>query len=589
MAVYYIAIAIAALFSVPTHARVVVHPKAVPNSYQNTKTYNAQKIKKKQFVNQVIQNHSSAYVKQTGFHGQLSTVSFRGLSAAHTLVLLDGIPLNGSSDGLFDFSILQSKSIDSVKITPGSSSVLHGPYATGGVLELTSHQAVKNQKTLQAEGGSFHTLNGYAGLDRVYDCGNYTVYTEGYRTDGLPKQEDTRILGERNKASNGGGGAYLNHHFRKTDLSVFFKGTASNLKYDANTSNIPPKPQDKQYRSITLMGTKLTGDSHNYQGHHELLMARFNDYRNYGGNSFTDPTRHYGTYNFTYYGLKNGESHFVFTGDHESLKQANLFKKERVTIGTAASHNHLILQNLFIDLGVRNDHLKRYKNHQTYSSGIRYRLNRATFFISYRTGFRPPTLNNLYQENGFVEANRNLNPEKSGSTEMGVKLNLTNYKLQLSYYQSLVKNMLVTTQQDNKKYKTYNVQGNTRIDGIDVQQSLIIDDTLDLSLGYSFINFDRLEPGVASEIPRHKINGSINWKISEKWESEISGQWVGNRKSGSTLLRNYTVVNFNLTHHLNASSFVYLKINNLFDERYTAVKGYRSPRQEVYVGTILTF
>jgi len=106
MAIYSIAIAIAVLCFVPTQAHVVVHPKTVPNSYENTKTIQSQDIKKRQFLSQTIQKNSAAYVQQTGFQGQLSTVSFRGLPATHTLVLLDGIPLNGSSSGLFDFSIL---------------------------------------------------------------------------------------------------------------------------------------------------------------------------------------------------------------------------------------------------------------------------------------------------------------------------------------------------------------------------------------------------------------------------------------------------------------------------------------------------
>ncbi len=594
VAIYFIAFAIAALFSVPTQARVVVHPKSVPISYENIKVIKKKEIKKKTFLSQTIQQNSSAYVKQTGFSGQLSTVSFRGLPSRHTLVLLDGVPINGSSSGIFDFSILQSKSIDSIKIIPGASSVLYGANATGGVIELTSHQAVKNQKVIQAEGGSFNTLNGYAGLDKVYDSGNYTVYTEGYRTDGLPIYENTRITGEKGKTSNGGGGAYLNHSFRKTDLSVFIKGAEANLKYDATTTNIPPKPQDNKRRNITLMGTKLTGNSKNYACHHELLMARFNDFSNNPGNSFNDHTKHFGTYNFTYHGVKNSDIHFLVSGDHDRLKQDGHFNKEIRNFGTSVLYNYMIFQNLYIDLGARNDHHKLYDNHQTYSSGISYHHEKSTVFLSYRTGFTPPNLYDLYYESSFTEPNQNLNPEKSASIETGIKTHITeNYEIHLSFYQSKTKNFIAGQQQRNGKYKSRNVRGTTRINGIDFNQIINLGQGIDFSVGYTLTNFDRSQTGVASSIPRHKINGILNWNIKDDIDSQVSARWISNRKSSlygqEVILNNYTIFDFNLTKHLSKSAQIYLKMNNIFDEKNIAVEGFRSPRREVYIGTILTF
>jgi vitamin B12 transporter len=571
------------------HAQLVVHPKSIPNSYQNNKIVKQSDIKTYQFLGNVIRKHPSAYVKQTGFHGQLSQVSFRGLPSSHTLVLLDGIPLNSSSSGLFDFSILQSKSIDFINIIPGSSSVLYGGHATGGVLELTSHQATKNQKKFQAEGGSFNTCNGYAGIDTTYKKGNYTVYTEGYRTDGLPKYEKSRIYGERGKTSNGGGGAYLNHSFRKVDVSLFLKNNSANLKYDPGL-NIPPKPQGNQYRNVSMMGTKLSGNSHQYQCQHELLVALFNDYTNYQGDSFADHTKYYNKYDLGIYAMKDGETNIHFSTDHEKLKQAGNFNKHVTNIGTAISHNHMILQNLFIDLGVRNDHHKLYKNHQTYSSGLHYKYGQSTIFVSYRTGFRPPTIYGLYFENHRVEANRTLNPEKSVSLEMGIKNRVTkNYQIHLNFYQSKTRNFIVGKLLANGKWKEENRAGTTRINGMDFIQNLILNKKLNFSLGYSLTNFDHRDTGVADGIPRHKITGSINWKISEDLQSQLSAQWISNRRSNHTILRNYTLVDFNLTKSLNASSEIYVKMNNVFDERYTAVRNFRSPRREVYIGTILIF
>ncbi len=590
MAIYFIAIAIAASFALSSQASLVVHPKCVPNSYENKKIYKKSDTRQKQFIDQVLQRNSSVYVKRTGFSGQAATVSFRGLNPTHSLILLDGVPLNNASSGLFDLSILQSKSIDSVKIIPGSASVLYGANAIGGVVDMTSHQATQNQNKIQIEGGSFNTFNGYTNLDRVYDSGNYTLYAEGNRTDGLPKYEKNRKFGERNKTSNGGGGAHLNHAFRMANLSLFLRGNESNLKYDASTVNIPSKPQNNQYRRTNLMGVKLTSDSKKYDYHHELLMARFNDYSKYSGASFSNHSKYYGSYKLTYYGEGNSDTNVLLTADNEFLKEQDNFKKDGAVIGTALSHNHMIFQNFFLDIGVRNDYHKTYKNHQTYSSGIRYKVKQSTFFISYRTGFRSPSLTDLYKQDGYYESNNNLGPEKSYSIETGVTTPVNKYyKIHLSYYRTVLKNRLLQTQQSNGKWKTHNVVNDTRIDGIDFQQTVNMNESLSFSLGYSLVNLDRQEPGVTTAIPRHKINGDLNWKITKEIESHLSVQWVGNRKSRSNNLRNYTIVDFNLAQHLSKTSQIYLKINNLFDERYIITPGYRTPRQEVYIGTILTF
>lgn len=68
-------------------------------------------------------------------------VDIRGLRTRNVLLLLDGIPLNSSFDGLFDPATLSVENIARIKLTRGASSMLYGPGGNAGVLNIITRAA----------------------------------------------------------------------------------------------------------------------------------------------------------------------------------------------------------------------------------------------------------------------------------------------------------------------------------------------------------------------------------------------------------------------------------------------------------------
>lgn len=96
-------------------------------------------------------------------------VDIRGLRTRNVLLLLDGVPLNSTFDGLFDPDALSVESIAQIKLTRGGSSLLYGPGGNAGVLEIITRGAVDTgDASLRLEGSSSDTthLRGHASFRR---------------------------------------------------------------------------------------------------------------------------------------------------------------------------------------------------------------------------------------------------------------------------------------------------------------------------------------------------------------------------------------------------------------------------------------
>jgi len=76
--------------------------------------------------------------QRSGNLGKLTDIRLRGADPRHTLVLFDGIPLNGPWLGTFDFADVSGAGLGQVEVMGGPASSLYGSGAVGGVIQLVS-------------------------------------------------------------------------------------------------------------------------------------------------------------------------------------------------------------------------------------------------------------------------------------------------------------------------------------------------------------------------------------------------------------------------------------------------------------------
>ncbi|HET7904802.1 MAG TPA: TonB-dependent receptor, partial [Candidatus Eisenbacteria bacterium] len=75
-------------------------------------------------------------VQRAGRLGKITDVRLRGADPRHTLVLFDGIPLNGPWIGSFDFADLGAGGWSQIEVMGGPASALYGSGAVGGVIQF---------------------------------------------------------------------------------------------------------------------------------------------------------------------------------------------------------------------------------------------------------------------------------------------------------------------------------------------------------------------------------------------------------------------------------------------------------------------
>jgi len=98
----------------------------------------------------VLNEHSTIFVKSYGSNG-LSSVSFRGTSAAHTMLLWNDIPINSSMNGQVDFSLIPLAFFDGVEIDFGGASLDKNAGSLGGSINLKNEVDYSNRLSISAQ------------------------------------------------------------------------------------------------------------------------------------------------------------------------------------------------------------------------------------------------------------------------------------------------------------------------------------------------------------------------------------------------------------------------------------------------------
>jgi vitamin B12 transporter len=100
------------------------------------------------------------HVTQSGSPGTVTDVTIRGSTAAQTLVMIDGVPLNDSATGSFDMSRLTTDDLDRIEVVRGAGGALYGSQAIGGVINLITQEGSGPPRfSLLSEGGNRATQN----------------------------------------------------------------------------------------------------------------------------------------------------------------------------------------------------------------------------------------------------------------------------------------------------------------------------------------------------------------------------------------------------------------------------------------------
>ena len=135
---------------------------------------------------------------RTGGKGE-PRVDLRGFRSRHVLLLLDGVPVNSTYDGMFDPSFLPVENIRDIKVTTGGSSVLYGQGALGGVINIITKRGKPGFRgSADQEFGEHIRYNGRYSLSGAGDKWDFFMSGSLYKSDGFELSHDFHRTSEEN-------------------------------------------------------------------------------------------------------------------------------------------------------------------------------------------------------------------------------------------------------------------------------------------------------------------------------------------------------------------------------------------------------
>jgi len=542
-------------------------------------------------INDVIEMIPGINLTQSGPKGQQTSLFVRGTGSNHTLVLLNGIPINDQSttQGLHDFGVDFIQSIHQIEVYTGPNAVHFGPSAIGGAINFITAVDFKNG----------FEMNGNNNKNNAAKA-NYTFLTNN---DWILNLKAGFINSETNSALVEG-----NEKDKSKNLSGNFnanKWINNNVKFRANVYSRQTKADydgsstlEKNYQGNNLMYATQFGLDRYKKNLKDYITFHFNKYnREYNENGIIDTylsnafavrgerqiqlTENFSTGFGTEYKYDWGE--FENRGSYSASTKGYIYNS-----GFFSNIGFKPYKNTIISLYARSDDHKTTGINNTHKINFTQVFNKLKIGAIHSTGLRNPSLYELYGTDNYgYSGNLKLNPEKSKSKELFAEYNfLDNFFVVLTGFRSGI--------YDHVEYKNNQYINNET--QTDLNQSGIETELIFEGKKQSFKFF-------GTSLSSKKTNGEDQLRRPEKtfgakYTKKVNNQFIGPTKlninylhygkhwdthssNWSTILMDSTdMIDLSLTKKIQGIDWS-LNINNLLNESYQRPHGYSQENRHI--------
>ena len=568
-------------------------------------------------------------------------VDIRGMRSRHVVLLLNGIPINSTSDGQFNPAIIGTDNIAKIKVSYGGSSVLYGQGALGGVINIITKKGKKGVRgsvsgEVSERGNKTGGMNVSGGTDKFDALVSASIEdSDGYRMSGgftqtVLEDGDTRNNSDKERAN-----LFANTGYTINDaLKIGFTVEESRGEFGS-----PPAAIDKT--ADPVFGKKVKyARVEDYEGSSAQFSAAYdpdspfglrawvfyNEYeeesaeydsdtystfKKKGNYHTTDTTKITGgnlqcTYDLGTMGRLTGslaseKDQFDSTGATSSKNNKPLdtpydYDYEIDMHSLALEYSLLLFSKLDIVVGYSHYWQQREQgdddNEGSALLGASYRISDQTSIrASVSRKVRFPSLSQLY---AVGEGNTTLTPEQSTNYEIGltqqlpwgIEADLAGFLIDVEDY---IEKDANGVNQNNDAY---------RFQGVELILRKPFLDTGLVKLGYSYLDSENRSAGAATDILQYRPKHKVTLACSYAWDMGLSAyagfMHVADQyyTSGALAekLDDYNLVDLKLEQRIIKDRlYGYIGATNLFDEDYEESYGFPQTGRTAYAGMKLTF
>jgi vitamin B12 transporter len=532
-------------------------------------------------LSELLRLHAGIEIGRAGGAGQQTSLFMRGTDSNHSLVMLDGVPINPGTIGNAPIQHIDPRTLERVEVVKGPASSLYGSAAIGGVINLIS----KKQK---ADGLSASIT---AGPDQSRDLGlGISHQGSGYhlgldlghfKTDGFPTRTESDIdRGHRNDSLKFTAGTRLG----AIDLGFSHWQTSGKTEY--LDFFLTPVDQDEKNSVTSLSASAQLSQrwQSSLRFNHfedEILQNQSDDFlrTRRSGLDWEHDIQLSQTQQLTagVTAAREDTASLSFgSGYAETLDTLELFVQDDLQLG----------DNRFTLAARHTDH-ETFGNAWTWNLAWGYQLRPTTRLVaSAGTAFRAPDSTDLFGFGG----NPDLDPERSRSVELSLRQRLTeNQQLNINLFQTRIDDLIVFHDPDGFLGPIDGENANlerARINGIEVDYQLS-HGPWNLGIQALFQDPKNLDTDrILARRARQNLNLSLGYATS-LWDASLEVQGAGKRYDSDfsdEIMQGYLLTNISGRIHLGDHWNLQGRIENLFDRQYELASGYNTQDLALFVG-----
>jgi vitamin B12 transporter len=560
-------------------------------------------------------------VNRSGQVGNVTQVRIRGAEGNHTLVLIDGIEANDPGFGSeFNFADLLTYDVGRIEVLRGPQSALYGSDAIGGVISISTAEPDRGFSAHgEVERGSFGSRQLGASLSGGSEAVSGRLSATRYDTDGISA---SAIEPERD-------GYQTNTVHGKLDVALTEQLSArlvlrqadNEVESDRQDFDFPPTATEglivdaddvsesrQRYGLMELNAELLDGRwlQRAAVGYTDTESDNFSSGSRVSGNRGERTKVEYqttvrlgdGTWDHALTGGIQREL-LEFEGLSATIADANQTRKDDQT-SFVAEYALTHGRRASASLSVRHDNNDRFDDATTFrvTGSYLFDATGTRWHASYGEGITNPSFVELF---GFAptsfQGNPDLQPEQSESYDVGVEQSLFegHALVDVTYFHATLSDEITTVFDfDTFTSTAVNQPGESDRQGVELEVQAQLGPLWSVHGSYTWL--DATEPDGRREVrrPRHSGSVNVNYQFLDGRGNinlgavfngaQQDNEFISSTPESRVTLDDYTLVNAAVTYDLSARLQLFVRGENLLDEGYTEVFGYRSPGAAGYLG-----
>ena len=566
-------------------------------------------------ISQILRDIPGFAVSQSGGYGAQTQVRARGAESNHLLVLIDGVEANDpSQNDEFVWGTVSIADIEKIEVIRGPQSAISGSDALAGKVNIITRSSDQNGAQVHSQLGSWNTHNSGFNFSRKDDnfhfrAGFSRIDSDGDNISRAGNEND----GYQNTTMNLKSGYSLNPQLNVLLTARKSEGTVDYDSDDNFDGLVEDQPKNSDFDNLTakIKTTYLQADG---PWSHSFIIAE----SRFDNAAYSDGVRG----NIT----ASQKSQLQYLGSYaeDSQSLSILIEKEkedwmqkgeisygiydpnqnrvRENDGLALEYRYEPINNLIVGLSGRYEDNSEFGSSSSYRSEFVYKKSEA---MRIRGVFGKAIKNPTFTERfGFYTnflGNPNLVPEESVSAELGLDYTFATNLVEMSFtiFDSDLENEINGFVYDPATfaYTSANISGSSNRKGIEVTMSGEMSNALSFNSSYTYVKSDQQDgETITREIrrPEHMASLGLYWMPLDALNIIMNAQFVGSQldtfyppfpqNPENVKLADHTLVDIAINYEMSEKMSVLFKIDNLFNDNYEEVFGYKTLGVGVSVG-----